>query len=92
MGNYSYEEHYELFGGPPDPGEAYPSLEQIDNLRKAEKEGALSASAGGGAASHPSEIGSAPPAVDLSVDLGCPNCEAPAGQPCQHWCHWEAIS
>lgn len=38
MGDYSYGEHMELFGGPPEPGESYPSLEDVDALRKAAKE------------------------------------------------------
>lgn len=38
MGDYSYAEHMELFGGPPEPGEAYPDLEQVDLMRKAQKE------------------------------------------------------
>lgn len=38
MGDYSYSEHMDLFGGPPEPGEAYPDLEQVDLARKAAKE------------------------------------------------------
>lgn len=38
MGDYSYSEHIEIFGGPPEPGEAYPDLEQVDLLRKEQKE------------------------------------------------------
>ncbi len=38
MGDYSYSEHLEMFGGPPEPGEAYPDAEQIDLARKAAKE------------------------------------------------------
>ena len=38
MGNYSWGDHVDLFGGPPEPGEAYPDLEQVDLARKAAKE------------------------------------------------------
>ena len=38
MGDYSYSEHIEIFGGPPEPGEAYPDLEQVDLMRKEAKE------------------------------------------------------
>lgn len=31
-------------------------------------------------------------AEDPSVTRDCTNCGAPEGEPCQHWCHWEAIS
>ncbi len=45
MGDYSYSEHVEMFGGPPEPGEAYPDADQIDLARKAAKEDPESAHA-----------------------------------------------
>ena len=38
MGTYSTEEYRELFGGDPEPGEAYLPLDAIDHLRKSERE------------------------------------------------------
>lgn len=38
MGTYSYSEHLDTFGGPPEPGEAFPGMDAVDALRKAQKE------------------------------------------------------
>lgn len=38
MGTYSYEEHLELFGGPPEPGDYAPTLDEADALRGQEQD------------------------------------------------------
>lgn len=38
MGNYSYDDHVELFGGPPEPGEGVDWRDYVDQERKARKE------------------------------------------------------
>lgn len=38
MGAYEYSEHYRLFGGAPEPGEAYLPLDAVDDLRKERRE------------------------------------------------------
>ena len=38
MGDYSYDDHVDLFGGPPEPGEGVDWREWADLERKARKE------------------------------------------------------
>ena len=38
MGNYSYDDHVDLFGGPPEPGEGVDWRDYVDQERKARKE------------------------------------------------------
>ena len=38
MGNYSYDDHVDLFGGPPEPGEGVDWRDYVDQERKAAKE------------------------------------------------------
>jgi hypothetical protein len=76
MGTYSTEEWRELFGGDPEPGEAYLPLHTADHLRKSERENGrpLNTSAGGDVV-PPHRSGSTPPAVDH-----CDVCGAPRGK------------
>ncbi len=38
MGDYSYDDHVDLFGGPPEPGEGVDWRDYVDQERKAAKE------------------------------------------------------
>lgn len=38
MGDYSYDDHVDLFGGPPEPGEGVDWRDYVDQERKARKE------------------------------------------------------